>query len=415
MNLKIANSLEELLMKCQKLSIEVKESNIEPNLLNLTYSQIESPKFDEFVKMCRGLVVDKNTLEIVCYPFTRFFNYGEGFVDQNELKKYKETLTELKFYEKVDGSLIKIYWYQPLQKWLIGTKGQAIAESKVFSLENSTGKSFCDLVYEALDFKNDEEFQHWCNHVEYLIRGNTYLFELTSKYNAVVVPHEETKLWFLGTVKNETGKVIRNPEHENFDEENKHSQLILKPKKYDFNNLDEAINFAKTLPFNDEGYVIYNGKEPVFKIKSPAYVQVHLMSDKNVLFGEKPVIRLVYLGEVAEYLVYFPEHAKKMMVYQEAKDKMIEDVVKEYQKVKLYLHEQHLDNKGYAEYIKSNFFKHALFYLKHQDEQRLNKEEDLDVKHEVEKYFSTIVTEKSKIKYLMDYMDLNDIHRPLKL
>lgn len=43
----------------------------------LNYSQIDSPKYDPIVRECRGLVIDRNTNEVVARAFDRFYNYGE--------------------------------------------------------------------------------------------------------------------------------------------------------------------------------------------------------------------------------------------------------------------------------------------------------------------------------------------------
>lgn len=388
--MKIANSLEELLKNCQTLHIDVKEDKYFP-LLNLCYSQTMSPKFDSFVQKCRGLVVDKETLEIVAHPFNRFFNYGEG----KEQLSYD--LKNLTYYEKVDGSLIKIYWYKT--KWLIGTKGQAVCSNKNF--ENF---SFYDLVLEALNLKNDEEFQQWCFE-EKLDKELTYLFEITSKHNCVVVPHSKTELWFLATVSKQ-GEVIQNPYDLDFSKTS-HSLLIKKPKQYNFEDIDEASIFSKNLPFNDEGYVIYSNKQPVFKIKSPAYVQIHLMSDKNALYNEKPAIKLVYLGEVAEYLTYFPTEKDKFLAYDNAKNAMVEDMIKSFLEVR----NSDLDQKSFAESIKNHPYKHVLFHLRRLDQQK-NIE---DLVSAVNYYLTNILSDDFKINILTDYMNRNNIKRPLAL
>lgn len=46
-------------------------------LIILNYDQIESPKANEIVVECRGLVLEEGTWEIVARSFRRFFNFGE--------------------------------------------------------------------------------------------------------------------------------------------------------------------------------------------------------------------------------------------------------------------------------------------------------------------------------------------------
>ena len=44
-------------------------SNSFDDLVVLNYSQIDSPKTDPLVRMCRGIVIEKDTWNIVHYPF----------------------------------------------------------------------------------------------------------------------------------------------------------------------------------------------------------------------------------------------------------------------------------------------------------------------------------------------------------
>lgn len=48
------------------------------NLVILNYSQIDSPKFHPITMECRGLILEKDTWDIVSFPFRRFFNENEG-------------------------------------------------------------------------------------------------------------------------------------------------------------------------------------------------------------------------------------------------------------------------------------------------------------------------------------------------
>lgn len=66
------------------------------NLVCLKYNQIESDFSQEIVRECRGLILDADTAEIVCYPFYKFFNYGEA--NQAEIDWSSAYVTE-----KLDG------------------------------------------------------------------------------------------------------------------------------------------------------------------------------------------------------------------------------------------------------------------------------------------------------------------------
>jgi hypothetical protein len=46
-------------------------------LVTVNYDQIESPKTHPIVRECRGLVLHRQTFDLVARSFPRFFNWGE--------------------------------------------------------------------------------------------------------------------------------------------------------------------------------------------------------------------------------------------------------------------------------------------------------------------------------------------------
>jgi RNA ligase len=68
--------------------------------------------WDEVTKRCRGLVLDHNNDEIVAIPFPKFFNIEEN--------RHKPT-DDFEVYDKVDGSLIILFYYK--HRWVVASKG----------------------------------------------------------------------------------------------------------------------------------------------------------------------------------------------------------------------------------------------------------------------------------------------------
>ena len=126
------------------------------DLVMLNYNQIDSPKTNEIVKECRSLIIDKN-LNVVSRSFDRFFNLGEN---NTEIVDW----TKVKFYEKIDGSLIKIYNHN--NTWHISTKGTLFGDSNVGVYD----LTFKDMVLNGLGFTKEYDFQNYCNDNFY----NTY-------------------------------------------------------------------------------------------------------------------------------------------------------------------------------------------------------------------------------------------------
>jgi T4 RnlA family RNA ligase len=89
--------------------------------------------WDELTLQCRGLILDDRN-EIVARPFKKFFNIEER----------KHTPTEdFEVFEKLDGSLIILYFYQG---WRVASKGsfssdQALAAEKLISKMNLSSLS----------------------------------------------------------------------------------------------------------------------------------------------------------------------------------------------------------------------------------------------------------------------------------
>lgn len=76
----------------------IRASDDFPNLRLFAYNQIKSDMTNPLVKVCRGIIVDISTLEVVCYPFDKFFNYNDPRAD-------KIDWSTARIQEKIDGCL----------------------------------------------------------------------------------------------------------------------------------------------------------------------------------------------------------------------------------------------------------------------------------------------------------------------
>lgn len=266
----------------EEFAIIVKEVD---ELLVLNYNQIESPKAHPIVMECRSLILDKE-FKIVSRSFDRFFNFGEAPDTQTHLDFPKAVC-----FEKVDGSLIKIYNHNGV--WQAATRGTAYAES-----ECNFGPTFKSLVMNALELEQEVEFQGLCD--LWLDREWTYIFEITSVENRVVKRYEGYTLHYLSARHNKTGEFG--------DEYEKKAGLMIgakEIKQFNFDSVEHCVKAAKELPDLEEGYVVYQDGVPVCKIKSPAYLAVHAIRGEGLT--PKRIMQLVLMNEQSEYLSYFPE------------------------------------------------------------------------------------------------------------
>lgn len=254
-----------------------------PNLIQFSYDQIESYPFRTLpiTQISRGIILDEaNNWEVVCYPFNRFFNIGEGAAAEIDPKT-------MRVYEKVDGSLCCLYWYG--NQWNVCTRNSPDAGGNVLDEEYT----FAQLFWRIFDLNGLSD------DTSVLDPTLTYMFEMTAPENMVVVSHTEYKLTLLGV-------------RDNITQEEYFPGLFphLKPvKEFKLGSFDEVIEASEALdPLQQEGYVICDSKFNRIKVKSPKYVALHhMVSD----FSVKNCIRLILLGEESELFAYYPQYKEK--------------------------------------------------------------------------------------------------------
>ncbi len=219
--------------------------------------------------------------------FYRFFNYGESHVVEIDWDSARVE-------EKIDGSLISVFWYDG--EWRIATNGMIDAKDATLPLAESTHyRTFYDLAKSALMKQN---FPLDDNHFQ---KGYTYTFEVVSPFNRVVVPYKEIEIYFIGLRNNETleEELPIYPKYNN--------PILLRPKSWSFNSLSDVVKMAEKLPFSQEGYVVVDKNWNRVKVKSPAYLAIHNMKGEGVI-SESRVLDLIKTGEDGEFLSYFPEY-----------------------------------------------------------------------------------------------------------
>ena len=263
-----------------------------------SYDQIRSDFSYTIVREARGIIFRKGEWETpVCWAFNKFGNYGESYAPDIDWTTSFVT-------EKIDGSLMKV-WYDLLdRKWHISTNGTIDA----FKAElgdcriNNFGEYFLKTldsytrahVYRTAFEEFTAELDEQC----------TYMFELVGPYNRVVVPYEKPDLYFLGARNKFTGEEYL-PIPVNA------SKLgvgfFKRPAIYSLSSLDDCIKAAELKTWDDEGFVVCDANFNRVKIKSPAYVLAHFMRNNNVI-TRKHLIRVILENETAEFLCYAADY-----------------------------------------------------------------------------------------------------------
>lgn len=221
----------------------------------LQYSQIESDFNEEICRECRGLIIDKNTLDPEALSFFKFFNIHEQHAA-------KIDWSTARVQEKVDGSKILSFYDEYKNDWQFCTTGMLNAyECPV----GGWGLSFGQLLEKALanNGLSLDKFKlmlipHYC-----------YTFELVAPENRVVVPYKEADLYLIGVRDRLTWKEEYPSDFIQL------CSYIKRPKSYDLRSLEDCIAATEKMGFDEEGFVIVDANWNRVKCKSPSYVAAH--------------------------------------------------------------------------------------------------------------------------------------------
>ena len=246
-----------------------------------SYSQIDSDMSLPLVQICRGIILKNadTSPKVVCYPFSKFFNYSEP-------NAHPIDWASAKIQSKIDGSIIKVFFDEG---WHVSTNGMIDAFKAELQFATNEFKSFGDLF--MIGWKNSTPFDF--DHL--LSKDYTSIFELVSPFNRVVVPYKEITLYTIGCRNNLT--------------EQEHPFTLPSfnaPKLYSFATFEDMIESTKTLPYSEEGYVVVDKNFNRIKVKGIEYVACHRL--KGEAFSDKRAIELALIGEGSEFLSYFPEY-----------------------------------------------------------------------------------------------------------
>lgn len=286
------------LLTSEPYNILIKEDT---DYMLLKYNQLSSDFNIPLVRECRGIIFDKHTLKPVCIPFYKFGNYGESYVPDLD---WKSACTQ----EKIDGSLIKVWYHNG--KWRVSTNGTINAfDSVITKLEyfeiQCPFKSYGDIFEQA---RQNESLDF-----EKLNKNYTYMFELVSPYNKVVVAYDNIEIYHIGTRDNITLQEL------DID------IGIKKPKKFNLTSLEECVESAKQLTYCNEGYVVVDKYWNRVKVKSPEWVAIsHLKNNGDISLSG--IIQLIRENELGEFLTYFPEFENIINKVSNCIDYLIKDL-----------------------------------------------------------------------------------------
>lgn len=312
--LKSGKSLDTL---AEELGIVVAHHDTLP-LVILNYSQIDSPKTHPIVRECRGLVLEKNSWNLVARAFPRFYNWGEV---QEELQLFNWNNCHIQ--AKEDGSLGLLFYYQ--ESWRFNTRG-SFADSVVQFQNITWTQLFCNAIgVNSLNELNNSS----------LNKNNTYVFELVSPYTQVVRQYPTPAVYLLTVFQGKEELDLQNVNSISNDMK-QYGLNVLRPHIWNFSNIKEVEEHVYGISIGDktfEGVVIRDDQNRRWKVKSGTYVALHRMrGDGDNLFNPKHQLKFILMGEVDEVINYFPiaeETIRKHQKIVESAQGELEDIWKE--------------------------------------------------------------------------------------
>lgn len=144
------------------------------------------------------------------------------------------------------------------------------------------------------------------------------MFELVSPKTRVVIPYNKTDLYYLGFRANLSNKEF--PFYNELSFVKNLTNILKTPSVYFLRNINECLQAAQNLPWNEEGYVACDSNCNRVKIKSPQYVLAHYVRNNNNVNNET-LVSVAVRGEHEEFLTYAND-------YKEALQKVTDAIVK---------------------------------------------------------------------------------------
>lgn len=197
--------------------------------------------WDEYTLSCRGMVVDADG-NILARPFQKFKNFEEH--DPSEI----DMTQPFEIFEKLDGSLIILFYYEKIMQWMVASRGSFISEQV-----QKAKKQFKQGVFGKLD------------------KNKTYLFETIYPENRIVVDyHGLDDLFLLAVINTKSG--IEVPYEDIVKKCGKFFKVVNKIYDVDINNIFELRDLEED---NKEGFVVRFKNGFRVKVKFDEYVRLH--------------------------------------------------------------------------------------------------------------------------------------------
>lgn len=275
-------------------NLKVKDSD---NLYIINYDKQKSDFSKQFVKECRGIILEKNTNKIICYTF----NNNNDFDYEEE---YKFDFNNMTIEESIDGTQIRLYNYE--NEWRVATTRCIDAYKTSWLSDKTFGQLFDDV-------------KHLVN-MEELNKNNCYSFVLQHIDNRIVLNYNKNNLVLVCVRDMDTLEEI-----DKF-EEGKRLELSLPKICKHFKSMNELVYYCKNDKNMNEGFMLYdNETKNRIKIikKHYTYIKDMLRNTPNL---EYRFYMLLKNKNIGNYLKYYPEHNIKFEIMKKRTNNIVQNI-----------------------------------------------------------------------------------------
>jgi hypothetical protein len=248
-------------------------------LLILDYSMIDADWNSLYPWVCRGLILDANTYDVVAFGLPKFWNASEPAAAKID---WDSSVV----FEKLDGTMVQRFWHPYQKRWAYSTRYQLpgeLEQNKLPGLSSKTWKQLIDLtvgtVADSICQKTDE----------------TSVWEAMSPENIVVVQHTYFKASLI---------CVRN--NRSFEEKDLRNDPLA-PRTYALSSEEEVNQLVSSLNgMLNEGVVVCDKYFNRVKIKGQDYILKHKTLD-GAMRSVGSVLELLHTRDWEEFVCYFPQ------------------------------------------------------------------------------------------------------------
>ena len=303
---------------------------------SLNYDQILAKSGDQVAEQCRGMVIRVDRFDfsqcgpnwqkeipwkdavvgdttVLAWPMCRFYNFGDPAVAAVNWSD-----PGLRVYEKVDGTCIICYWDPLHGKWHAATRSVPEADLPIRGDDLEIGSmTFAQLFLKALVANREEASGKpvdWAvdgpDKVVHLSKECTYVFELVSRHNQVVIDYPEPRVYLLAVRHLPTGREAPIEEVR--------MEHVRRPMTWPLKNAEAVGAFVNAAnPKDLEGAVACDSDFKRMKIKNLGYVLAHKSKD-HVTASPRNALVAIIAEKIDDVVPLVPKDVGDKMLQMQA-------------------------------------------------------------------------------------------------